>query len=57
MEPLTLEAIGKILNSFGAWGLCAVLLYKDIVLNKSLTDALNKFTVALNVFMGKRIDE
>lgn len=57
MDGVTMQAIGSVLNSFGAWGLCAVLLYKDIVLNKALTDALNKFTVAINVMCGNKVSE
>ncbi len=49
MEGITMQAIGELLNTFGAWGLCGVLLWERFTVGKAMTDALNKFTVALEV--------
>lgn len=50
MDNVTMNSIGEVLNSFGAWGFAGVLLWMQITVIKSMTEALNKFTVALNVF-------
>lgn len=34
-------------------GVLAYFVYKDYSLNKTLSEALNKFTVAINVLIGK----
>jgi hypothetical protein len=49
MDNVTMNSIGEVLNSFGAWGFAGVLLWMQITVMKSLTEALNRFTVALNV--------
>jgi hypothetical protein len=58
MDQITMNT-AQILTSYGALGIVALyFMYKDMILNKALTDALNKFTVAINVMCsGKGVDE
>lgn len=56
MEDVTISGV-QLLSSYGALGIVALyFMYKDMVLNKALTEALNRFTVALNVLCGKDAD-
>jgi hypothetical protein len=56
MDQITVNT-AQMLTSYGALGIVALyFMYKDMVLNKALTDALNKFTVALNTMIGKDVD-
>lgn len=49
MEDITINGV-QLLTSYGALGIVTIyFIFKDMVLNKALTDALNKFTVALEV--------
>lgn len=50
---ITLDAILKVVNAFGMTGVTAFLLWERATMTKGLTDALNKFTVAVNVLCGK----
>lgn len=57
MDQITVNT-AQMLTSYGALGIVALyFMYKDMILNKALTEALNKFTVALNVLIGKSGDE
>lgn len=57
MDDVTMT-FAQQLASYGSLGIVAVyFMYKDLVLNKALTDALNKFTVALNVLCGGKVDD
>lgn len=57
MEEMTINGM-QLLTAYGPLGVVAVYFaYKDLVMNKALTDALNKFTIALNVLCNGKVDD
>ena len=47
----------QMMFSYGAMGICCVyFMFKDFKLNKEITEALHKFTVAINLLTGGKGD-
>lgn len=56
MEEITMSSM-QLLSSYGALGVVAIyFMVKDYVLNKQLTEALQEFTIALNVMCRGKVD-
>lgn len=57
MEEFTMTAI-QVFTSYGAMGGCLIyFIFKDMVLNKAMTDALSKFTLAINLMTDGKVGE
>ncbi|MFV0516782.1 MAG: hypothetical protein ACK5MV_05245 [Aminipila sp.] len=57
MEDITINAV-QLFTSYGAMGVCLVyFIFKDMILNKAMTDALNKFTLAMNLLTNGKVGE
>ncbi|MHC1722253.1 MAG: hypothetical protein AB9836_03495 [Aminipila sp.] len=57
MEDITLNGF-QLLTTYGPLGVITMyFVYKDMILNKAMTDALNKFTLAMNLLTNGKVGE